>query len=196
MTDDQTFRVVLAIGMLVCVPIALYHRLRSQASGERLDRRQEGLFVLLTLRLLGVATMAAIGVFIIAPASMAWSAMWMPVPVRRAGVAIGALAIGLLAWTLRTLGLNLTDTVVTRRDHTLVTTGPYRCHAFYVAVAPVMLGNGLAAAKGGILAAGAATVALLVVRCRAEEDNLAARFGDACRAYAARTGRFLPRLAG
>lgn len=32
---------------------------------------------------------------------------------------------GLLIWTLRTLGANLTDTVITRKEHTLVTSGPY-----------------------------------------------------------------------
>jgi len=43
---------------------------------------------------------------------------------------------GLLIWTLRTLGANLTDTVITRKEHTLVTSGPYRWvpHPFYDAV--------------------------------------------------------------
>ena len=39
----------------------------------------------------------------------------------------------LLFWTFHSLGKNLTDTVVTRREHTLVTHGPYRWvrHPFY-----------------------------------------------------------------
>ena len=37
---------------------------------------------------------------------------------------------------------------------------------------------------------------LLVIRCRTEEDNLIARFGEEYRAYARRTGRFLPRSSG
>ena len=36
---------------------------------------------------------------------------------------------------------------------------------------------------------------LLAIRSRKEEANLEARFGDAWRAYAVRTGRFVPRLA-
>ena len=41
----------------------------------------------------------------------------------------------MLIWTMHTLGKNLTDTVVTRKDHTLVTGGPYRFvrHPFYCA---------------------------------------------------------------
>ena len=40
----------------------------------------------------------------------------------------------LLFWTFHSLGKNLTDTVVTRREHSLVTHGPYRWvrHPFYV----------------------------------------------------------------
>jgi protein-S-isoprenylcysteine O-methyltransferase Ste14 len=41
---------------------------------------------------------------------------------------------------------------------------------------------------------GSLAFALLVIRCRTEEANLIARFGDAYRAYAVETGRFLPRL--
>lgn len=49
MADDQTFRLILALGMAAFLPVALYHRIRSQAGGEKLDRRQEGLFILVTL---------------------------------------------------------------------------------------------------------------------------------------------------
>jgi protein-S-isoprenylcysteine O-methyltransferase Ste14 len=47
--DESAFRVVLIVGWLILVPVLVYHRIRSQATGERLDRRQEGWFVLLTL---------------------------------------------------------------------------------------------------------------------------------------------------
>jgi hypothetical protein len=57
MNHDQTFRVVLIAGWLILLPIAIYHRIQSQATGEKLDRRQEGLFILLTLRPLGIVNM-------------------------------------------------------------------------------------------------------------------------------------------
>ena len=52
---DQTFRAVLLIGFLVVLPVAAYYRLKSQATGEKLDRWQEGLFMLATLRPAGLA---------------------------------------------------------------------------------------------------------------------------------------------
>ena len=196
MGDDQTFRIALAVGMLVFMPIAVYWRVRSQATGEPLDRRQEGTFILITLRPLGFATMAGVIAFIVSPASMAWSAVPLPAWLRWAGVAIGAIAGALLTWTLSHLGENLTDTVVTRRAHTLVTTGPYAWvrHPFYASAALAIAANALVTANGFVFATGILTFALLVVRCRTEEENLVARFGDAYRAYARGTGRFVPRF--
>jgi hypothetical protein len=39
---------------VVCMPIGLYHRIRSQATGERLSQRDEGLVVEVGLRLCGL----------------------------------------------------------------------------------------------------------------------------------------------
>ena len=41
--DEQIFRLILIAGAVVIMPVAIYHRVRSQAGGESLDRRQEGL---------------------------------------------------------------------------------------------------------------------------------------------------------
>lgn len=196
MSDDQTFRVVLAVGMLIFLPIGIYHRLRSQASREKLDRRQEGLFILLTLRPLGLLTMAGLVAFIVNPAAMAWSSVPLPAWARWVGAGVGVAAGFLLTWTLRNLGKNLTDTVVTRSEHTLVTTGPYAWirHPFYTAFALATVANALVAANWFILVTGVAVFALLAIRLRTEEANLIARFGDTYRAYATRTGRFVPRL--
>ena len=140
--------------------------------------------------------MAGLIAFIVSPASMAWSAVPLPVWLRWTGAVVGILAGLLLAWTFRSLGANLTDTVVTRTKHTLITTGPYRWirHPLYTAVALATVANGLVAANWFVLVTGSLAFALLVIRCRTEEANLMARFGDEYLAYAAGTGRFLPRL--
>ena len=57
MEYEQTFRFILILGFAVIVPIGAYHRIKSQATGEKLDRRQEGIFILLTLRPIGIAFM-------------------------------------------------------------------------------------------------------------------------------------------
>ena len=195
MNPDDTFAVVLRIGWLILLPVMVFHRIRSQMTGERLDRRQEGALVLLTLRPAGIAHIVGVIVYMVNPSRMAWSAMPLPIWLRWTGVAMGAAAGCLLVWTLVSLGKNLTDTVVTRKAHTLVTTGPYRWvrHPFYGAVALSMLANSLAAANWFLLVTGALLLTMIVVRTRREEENLLARFGDSYRAYRDRTGRFLPR---
>jgi protein-S-isoprenylcysteine O-methyltransferase Ste14 len=194
---DDTFRIVLLVGILVLVPIAAYHRLRS-LTAERLDRRQEGWFILATLRPVGVASMVGLLAYVIDPAWMAWASVPLPLWLRWTGVGLGVIAGTLLVWTFRSLGRNLTDTVVTRREHTLVTTGPYRWvrHPFYGSVALSVLANSLVAANAFLFVSGSLVLALLWIRTRKEEANLVARFGDAYRQYASRTGRFVPRIGG
>ena len=195
MSDDATFRIVLAAGFLTMFPIGLYYRIKSQATRERLDRWQEGPFILFTLRPVGVASMIGIVAFMIEPSWMAWSSIALPAWLRWTGAVIGGLAGVLLVWAFRSLGPNLTDTVVTRKAHTLVTCGPYRWvrHPFYDAVALLFVANALLTANWFIFLTGSLAVALIVARARTEEENLLHRFGDSYVDYVRRTGRFLPR---
>jgi protein-S-isoprenylcysteine O-methyltransferase Ste14 len=193
--DDRLFRLILIGSALAIFPIAIYFRVRSQATGESLDRRQEGLVILLTLRPVGLAHMFGLFTFMFDPARMAWASIPLPGWLRWAGVGIGVLGGCLLVWTLRTLGPNLTDTVVTRKAHTLVTSGPYRYvrHPFYGGAALATLANGLAAANWFLLVTSALVIVLFAIRTRTEEQKLIDRFGESYRVYMARTGRFLPR---
>jgi len=193
---DQTFRAVLVVVFLVVLPIGIYFRVTSQATREKLDRRQEGLFILATLRPLGASYWVALIAWMIDPRSMAWSRVSLPVWLRWTGVGMIIVATGLLLWTFRSLGRNLTDTVVTRQQHTLVVDGPYHWirHPFYDSAALVMLSISLIAANWFLFVIGVAVFCLLVVRTRTEEAFLMARFGSSYRSYMERTGRFLPRI--
>ncbi len=193
--SDEAFRIVLMIGAVLIFPVGLYYRFKSQSTGETLDRRQEGLVILLTLRPIGIAGGLGLIAFLVNPAVMAWSSLPLPNWLRWAGVGVGIAGGGLLLWTFHTLGPNLTDTVVTRKTHTLVTRGPYRWvrHPFYDSAALCILANSLVTANWFLLLTGVLTLLLLVVRTRKEEENLLKRFGDDYRAYMERTGRFWPK---
>ena len=196
MNDDQTLRTALLVIVLVVFPIGIYYRIQSQATGEKLDRWQEGLFILATLRPLGLLLLLAVVAYLVDPASMAWSSMPFPAWLRWLGVGVCATGGGLWLWTFRRLGKNLTDTVVTRREHTLVTQGPYRWvrHPFYDSVLLFVLGIALAAANWLLLVLGGTLFGLFVIRTRTEEEKLLGRFGAQYREYMARTGRFVPRM--
>ena len=195
MNQDHTFRIVLIVAFLAVLPIALSYRLKSRTT-EKLDRRQEGLFILSTLRPAGLAFWLGLIAYIVNPSWMAWSSVPLPAWLRWTGVGVWSVAGGLLFWTLRHLGRNLTDTVVTRREHTLVTHGPYRWvrNPFYDSAALLVLASSLVVANWFLLLTGGLAFVLLVLRTRTEEDKLLARFGGAYGAYMERTGRFLPRM--
>lgn len=192
--SDDLFRWIMVGAHVVVMPVGLYHRLRSRVPGERLDRRQEGWVVLLILRPFGLAAMIGLVTYMIRPSSMAWASLPLPTWLRWTGVVSLVIGGALVAWTLHTLGRNLTDTVVTRSEHTLVTDGPYHWvrHPFYDAAAFWIFGNALAAASGFVMATGAVAAVMLIARTRREEENLLARFGARYQAYISRTGRFLP----
>jgi len=189
------FRWVMLTGFVAVVGIIAPHRVKA-GTREKLDRRKEGAFMLATLRPAGGALWFSIIAYMINPAWTAWSAMPLPAWLRWSGVLFLLLCVALLIWTLPTLGTNLTDTVVTREHHTLVTRGPYRWirHPFYVAMALIAIGAALIAANWFMLASGAVVFSLLALRSRVEEEQLVARFGDAYREYQKRTGRFFPKI--
>jgi protein-S-isoprenylcysteine O-methyltransferase Ste14 len=193
---DATFRPFVVAGFLLVILIAVPFRLRSQASGEKLDRTQEGVAMMIVLRLAGMAVWGAVIAFMIDPALMAWSSLALPADVRWTGAGLVIATAALLIWTLRSLGPNLTDTVVTRTVHALVTRGPYRWvrHPFYDCMALFILAIALMMANWFVMASGIFTFMLLAIRSRTEEDKLLERFGEPYRAYRAATGRFLPKL--
>jgi protein-S-isoprenylcysteine O-methyltransferase Ste14 len=196
MSEEDTLRWWLLATLLAVFPIIVYHRIRAHRSDESLDRREEGLFILATLRPIAFVFFISLAIYLVNPARMAWSAVALPTWLRWSGLAMIAAAGALLFWTLHTLGMNLTDTVVTRKAHTLVVKGPYRWvrHPFYDTGALLLLAISLVAANWFMLVTGAIVFTLLAVRARREEDRLVARFGDDYRGYMARTNRFLPML--
>jgi protein-S-isoprenylcysteine O-methyltransferase Ste14 len=198
MDGDSIFRWVMLAGFLGVVAVTLPHRIKSAREGgrERLDRSKEGVFILATLRPAAAALWLAVIAWMIQPSLMSWSSWPLPAGLRWSGTALCAMSIALLAWALPWLGTNLTDTVVTRERHTLVTNGPYRWvrHPFYDAMALVTLGAALLAANWFILLMGVIVFSLLALRSNVEERQLLARFGEPYREYRARTGRFVPRF--
>ena len=196
MEEEQTFRIILSISLAVFLPVGIYHRLKSHTT-ERLDRRQEGVLMLVSLRLCGLLTWIGLFAWLM---NAAWiSRFSMPVPIWLRWVGAGTLPVSVLlfSWVFRSLGTNLTDTVVTRAEHTLVTTGPYRWvrHPFYSAALLFVVAASLVSASSYLAVAGGLAGVLLAIRTRTEEAKLIERFGDEYLAYRQRTGKFLPRLA-
>lgn len=134
--------------------------------------------------------------WMINPQWMTWSSLPLPTWLLWLGMVVVGCSGLLVAWTFRNLGKNLTDTVVTRKEHMLVTGGPYRYvrHPFYLAFALGALGGGLAMANWFVLLAGVIPCGFLAARTRIEEAKLVERFGVEYQDYMRRVGRFVPRF--
>jgi protein-S-isoprenylcysteine O-methyltransferase Ste14 len=119
----------------------------------------------------------------------------VPLPdwVRWGGAVTGTLCSLLMYWTLSSLGRNLTDTVVTRKEATLVTHGPYRWvrHPFYVTAALLMSSVTVLTANWLIGLTSVIVLALLAIRTPKEEAMLIERFGDQYRDYTSRPVKYI-----
>ncbi|MEO7502745.1 MAG: isoprenylcysteine carboxylmethyltransferase family protein [Gemmatimonadaceae bacterium] len=196
MDHETRFRIVLVAGFVAMVVITGYHRMRAGATREPLDRRKEGFFILATLRPIALFLYVGVFAYMINPAWMTWSSLPLPEWLRWTGAFVFVIGLAFLTWTLRSLGTNLTDTVVTRKAHTLVTQGPYRWvrHPFYDAMALFILAMALLAANWFMLISGAVVFILLGIRSATEEAHLSERFGEPYQTYRDNTGRFFPKL--
>jgi protein-S-isoprenylcysteine O-methyltransferase Ste14 len=181
---------------LAFIGVAMYHRIRAAQSRERLDRTKEGLPTLIGLRLAGLATFGSIAAWLGNPPWFAWATFPVPGWGRWIGVGGYAAGIGWLIWMFVSLGANLTDTVVTRRNAQFVDHGPYRYVRNPMYSGILIIGLSLGLALGTWLVPVTATVmfAVLARRTRKEEIYLIERFGDRYRNYMTRVGRFFPRL--
>lgn len=196
MDSEIPFRVALAVVIALTMTVTVYYRLQAAKSGEAISRKEEGYAFAVALRAAGLCLWVATFGYLLFPDLFRWASVPLPDWVRWGGVVAGTLCSLLMYWTLSSLGRNLTDTVVTRREATLVTHGPYRWvrHPFYVTAALLMTSVTVLAANWLIGLTSLIVLALLAVRTPKEEAMLTERFGDRYRDYMARTGRFLPRL--
>jgi protein-S-isoprenylcysteine O-methyltransferase Ste14 len=117
-------------------------------------------------------------------------------PVRALGIACALYAATMLLGSAATLGDLLVPQAVVRRDHALVTSGPYRLvrHPAYSGDLALWLGAGFATLNVALLVGFPFYAWGARAQARVEERLLTERFGPAYDAYAARVGRFLPRL--
>ena len=196
--NENVYRWMALVIFLAGTGISIYYRRRAdrEAGDEKISLRSEGLPLMLALRIGGIALWLGVFAYFINPAWMAWSQVELPVWLRLSGAALGVVTDGLIYWVFSSLGNNVSPTVVTRRGHKLVTSGPYRWvrHPLYTVGFLSYIAFALLAANWYVAILSVVALFLLSLRVPAEEEALIARNGDAYLDYAKRTGRFIPKL--
>lgn len=195
--NETIFRLIFILLFLSGTSISLYYRRKAQQnSNDDISLREEGLLIMVVLRLAGLAMWASVFAYMINPAWLSWARLPLPVWLRWTGVVLGLISWVLVVWMFRSLGNNITPTVVTRKEHTLVTGGPYRWirHPLYTFATLFYISLSLIAAIWLIPLMALIVFPILAIRTTKEEQKLVERFGEQYEHYKQRTGRFLPRL--
>lgn len=190
------FRWIALAVFLGAMALSGYHRRRARAQSETIARTRESGGLIAARVLVSLPLFGGPFSYFINPAWMAWSSFEAPVWLRWAGVVLGAIVLCSVHWVLRNLGRNVSETVLTKADHEMVTSGPYRWirHPLYTTGIGLFIALGLVAANWFILLC--ALIALVGIRAIViprEERALCDRFGSSYEQYVVRTGAMWPR---
>lgn len=195
--NENIFRILAAILLFTAMGISTYFRRKADRdTGERVARSVDGTPMMTVIRLGGLILWLSPLVYLVNPAWMAWAKVGLPDWIRWLGVAAGLLIAAGIYWLFSSIGSGITATSATRREHRLVTSGPYRWvrHPLYTLGSALFVAFGMIADNWFIALLGLLAFVIVAIRTPREEANLIAKFGDEYRDYMKRTGRFLPRV--
>ena len=114
--DPQIFRWLLLLVLLLNGTFSGYYRRRAR-SEETIPRSAESLPLRLSRVFLALPALLLILAFLIHPPWIAWSSLALPAWTRWIGVLVGLGVAPLNVWMLRSLGKNVSDTVLTKERH-------------------------------------------------------------------------------
>ena len=191
----EVFRWLALFVLISNLSISTYYRRKARRATGTIERRSEGAALVLLRTLVTLPLALSIFGYILNPAWMAWSSVFLPESARMMGAAMGVLTVPFVLWVFRSIGSNVSETVLIKDNHELVTTGPYRWvrHPLYTAGLFLLGSIGLMAANGLIIAlATLALVLILLTVIPREEAYLIGRFPEYT-AYRSKTGQLVPR---
>ena len=197
MEEELVFRLIFIGVFALGLSVSAYYRRLARKSGEVISRRQEGTLALILRAVMTLPLLVAILLYAFLPGWMAWSAISLPVWVRWLGVGLGVACLPLIWWVFSSIGSNISETVLTKREHKLVTEGPYRWvrHPLYGVALLEILALSLMASNWFMALLG--FIGVLVFRfvvIPIEEAKLIAAFDGEYEQYRARTGALAPRF--
>jgi len=195
--NENIFRILAAVILFTGMGISSYFRRKADKdTGEKVSRKVDGSLLMIVIKIGGLILWLSPLVYLINPAWMAWSKIGLPDWVRWLGVLIGVLCTFGVYWLFSSIGSGITPTSGTRKEHQLVTSGPYRWvrHPLYTVGSSMFIAFGMMADNWFIALLGILAFIGMAIRTPKEEANLIEKFGDEYRQYMKRTGRFLPKF--
>jgi protein-S-isoprenylcysteine O-methyltransferase Ste14 len=197
MEQELQFRLIFIGTFVLVMSMSTYYRRLARKTGEVIARRQEGTPALALRAALALPLLLSVLLYAFIPRWMAWSIIPVPTWVRWSAAAVGIACLPLLRWVFRSIGQNISETLLTKRGHKLVTEGPYRWvrHPLYsVSLLAVLSLSLMARSWFMILLWFIGVLVFRMVVIPIEEKNLIAAFGQEYERYRERTGALAPRV--
>jgi protein-S-isoprenylcysteine O-methyltransferase Ste14 len=196
---ELLFRITFFIILFLVFSISAYYRRVARADGDVIERKDEGLLVLIARMGLGLPLLFSLLLYVFYPPWLAWSALLLPLWLRLFFLLVALVFVPLIWWVFRSIGPNISETVLIKKEHQLVMSGPYRWvrHPLYASTFLLLCCSSIIAESWFIFAYFAAAAFLFrFVVIPQEEKRLVGAFGDEYRRYQRRTGALLPRVFG
>jgi protein-S-isoprenylcysteine O-methyltransferase Ste14 len=110
------------------------------------------------------------------------------------GVALTAVGLLFSVWTRNYLGENWSQAVMIKKDHQLITSGPYSIvrHPIYTGLLLAIIVSAIVIGEWRGIVAVLLVFGVLLYKLRVEEKWMRVKFGDAYELYAKRVAAFIP----
>jgi len=188
MDIELFFRIIFFIILVLTFSISSYFRKKARDDGEVIQRKEEGTIFIILRMAFAFPLFTALLIYIIYPPLLAWSTV---------SLVVAALCIPLLWWVFRSIGSNISETILTKRDHQLVTAGTYQWVRHPLYAASLLLLGSLSVIASNWFIFAYFLAALLIFRylvISAEENRLVEAFGEMYKDYQTKTGALVPRF--
>jgi protein-S-isoprenylcysteine O-methyltransferase Ste14 len=175
--------------------ISGYYRKRARDEGGTIKRQEEGWAVLIVRMGVALPLLIVILLNIFWPNSLGWTKFYIPLWLRIIGLILSVFCVPLFWWIFKSIGKNISETVLIKDEHELVTHGPYTWvrHPLYGSALVLLISISFVFGDWivmGYSVAGILAFRLLVIP--AEEKQLLDAFGEDYESYQNRTGALLP----
>lgn len=197
MNNEWLFRLIFIGVFVLCILLSTHYRRLARKTSGVIARRQEGTLALILRVLLTLPLLLSIVLYACNPRWMDWSAIALPLWARWLGAGLGLACVPLLWWVLRSIGANISETVLTKQNHQLVMKGPYRWvrHPLYSAGLLEILALSLLAGNWFMMLLGIIGICVFrYIVIPKEEANLIAAFDGEYQHYQKQTGALVPQF--
>jgi protein-S-isoprenylcysteine O-methyltransferase Ste14 len=193
---EATFRLIFSMILVSAFLISGTFRRRARQSGDVIARQDEGKTVLFIRMVFAFPLLISLLLYIIYPQALNWSRFELPIWLRWVAVGTGVLTIPFTLWVFRHIGRNISETVLTKSDHELVKSGPYRWirHPLYSGSLWMLFSISVIASNWFLLLYSfLGLIAFRWLIIPVEENQLVHAFGEEYREYQSRTGALFPK---